>query len=96
MTLDSTCARTAGVVARRIAGETLLVPVTRRAQDMGLFTLNEVGTFVWERLDGTRPVGALVPEIAAAFEVDTQRAREDLLAFVSLLAETGCAGEVAP
>ena len=45
-------ARQPGVISRSIAGETILVPARRRASEMALFTLNEVGSFVWERLDG--------------------------------------------
>lgn len=92
---ESCYARTRGVIARRIAGETILVPVTRRAQDMGLFTLNEVGSFVWERLDGTRGPAALAREVTDAFDVDGATARRDVDAFVALLVGAGCAGEVA-
>ena len=96
MTLDATFTREPGIVARRIAGETLLVPVTRRAREMALFTLNEVGTFVWERLDGGRPLAAIVPEIVDCFDVERERAAVDLREFVELLAQAGCAAEVRP
>ncbi len=96
MNLDATLRRVPGIVARRIAGETILVPVTKRAQEMGLFTLNEVGTFVWERLDGARPLAAIATELTEAFEVDAPRAGEDLLDFTRRLAEAGCAAEVEP
>lgn len=95
MNLDVTLARDAGVIARNIGGETILVPVTRRAQDMGLFTLNEVGTFIWERLDGNRSLRQIANEMTGSFEVEPVQAEEDLLGFASMLAETGCAGEVA-
>ena len=96
MSLARVIGRRNGIVARRIGGETILVPVTRRAQEMGLFTLNEVGTFVWERLDGERPLAEIVDDVTAHYEVEVERAREDLLGFVELLAKAGCAGEVAP
>ena len=96
MSLARVIGRRDGIVARRIGGETILVPVTRRAQEMGLFTLNEVGTFVWERLDGERPLAEIVDDVTAHYEVEVERAREDLLGFVELLAKAGCAGEVAP
>lgn len=96
MNLELRIVRESGIVARAIAGETILVPVSKRAQDMGLFTLNEVGTFVWERLDGERPLAEIAEDLTAAFEVDAARAGEDLLEFVGQLAEAGCAREVAP
>jgi hypothetical protein len=83
--------RAPGVIARTIAGETILVPVRRRAQEMGLFTLNAVGTFVWERLDGQRPLAGIASEVAEAFLVDRARAAEDVVAFASELERTGCA-----
>ncbi len=85
-----------GVVAREIAGETLLVPVRHRAQEMGLFTLNEVGTFLWSRLDGTRSPDALVREVLARFDVDEARVRVDLGEFLGQLREAGCLEEARP
>ncbi len=78
-----------------MAGETILVPVTTRAQEMGLFTLNEVGTFVWERLDGDCSLAALADAISRHFEVDVPRAAADLEGFLGMLREAGCAREVA-
>jgi hypothetical protein len=92
--LECTFARNPGVIARRIAGETILVPIHQRASEMALFTLNEVGTFVWERLDGARPLSSITEEIEAAFEVETQHASADLLEFVDRLEQVGCALEV--
>jgi len=91
--LDATLIRDAGVIARNIGGETILVPVTRRAQDMGLFTLNEVGTFIWERLDGSRSLREIAGEMTSLFEVASNQAEQDLLGFARMLAEAGCAGE---
>lgn len=85
------CAREAGVIARRIAGETILVPTRRRAREMALFTLNEVGSFVWERLDGRADLRALAASVAAHFEVDEAQALADLRAFTRELAAAGCA-----
>ncbi len=93
ITLDSRLARGEGIVARCIAGETILVPVTKRAQEMGLFTLNEVGTFVWDRLDGQRSLGSIAEELTASFDVDLERAGSDLLDFTRQLAAAGCTTE---
>jgi hypothetical protein len=59
---------------------------------MGLFTLNEVGTFVWERLDG-RPLGRIADELVQAFEVEHDQVRADLLDFIGQLEKAGCTGE---
>lgn len=83
--------RAPGVIARRIAGETILVPSRRRAREMALFTLNEVGSFVWERLDGHRAADALAGDVARHFAVEPERAERDLREFLDALAAAGCA-----
>jgi hypothetical protein len=91
MTQESVLRRASGVVARTIAGETILVPVRRRAQEMGLFTLNGVATFVWEALDGVRSLREIAGEVSSRFEVDPAQALADLAAFAGDLERTGCA-----
>ena len=91
MTPESVLCRAEGIVARTIAGEMILVPVRRRAQEMGLFTLNSVGTFVWKALDGTRSLREIAGAVASTFEVDLERACADVAAFAADLERTGCA-----
>lgn len=84
--------RLSGVIARRIADETILVPSTRRAREMALFTLNEVGTFVWEQLDGRRDAASLACEVAKHFDVAGAEAERDVVAFLAELGAAGCLG----
>jgi hypothetical protein len=66
---------------------------------MGLFTLNGVGTFVWQALDGAHSLGEIAGAVAGAFEVDPVRALADIAAFAADLERAGCAtlrGEPAP
>jgi hypothetical protein len=88
---DCVLCRAPGVVARTIAGETILVPVRRRAQEMGLFTLNSVGSFVWKALDGTRSLREIAGAVVDAFEVEPARALADVAAFAADLERSGCA-----
>ena len=99
MTEERVLLRAPGVVARTIAGETILVPVRRRAQEMGLFTLNGVGTFVWQALDGAHSLREIAGAVATAFEVGPAQALADVAAFAADLERAGCAtlrGEQAP
>ena len=82
--------REEGIIARRIADETILVPATRRAREMALFTLNEVGTFVWEHLDGATEIDRLAALVAGEFEVDALRAEADVRRFLADLEAAGC------
>jgi hypothetical protein len=93
MSLDRVLVRAPGIVARTIAGETILVPVRRRAQEMGLFTLNEAGSFVWERLDGAATLGEIAAALHAAFDVDSAGAASDVVAFAADLERAGCVAD---
>ena len=76
-----------GLAIRKIGGETLIVPVRGRlAQLQNLYALNEVGAFIFERLDG-RSARQLRSELAEAFEVAEEDAEEDLVSFLRELRE---------
>jgi len=49
--------------------------------------LNEVGSFVWDRLDGQRTLATIVDEVAATYEVSPDQAHQDVAAFVAALLE---------
>ena len=78
------------VVLRTISGETFLLPVKGDlVKQAELFVLSEVGRFVWDMADGTRGVDDIVPEVVKAFDVEEDRARQDVEAFVERLREYG-------
>jgi hypothetical protein len=77
------------IVCRRVATEIILVPIRHNVREVGLYTLNEVAGFVWDRLDGARPVDALVREVVEEFEVDEQTAREDIEVLLAKLSKIG-------
>lgn len=52
-----------------------------------LHTLNGVGSRIWELLDSTNAIEEIVQEICSEFEVTSEIAREDVLKFVSELAQ---------
>jgi hypothetical protein len=51
--------------------------------------LNELGSLVWERIDGSRTVGQIVESVAQEYDVPVSAAREDVLAFIGELREHG-------
>lgn len=83
-------ARAPDVVPRRIAGETILVPIRgEMARLQALFVLNAVGEEIWNLLDGRRTVADVCAEIARTFEADEATVFEDLEEFLADLAESG-------
>lgn len=76
------------IILRKIAGETILVPVGEDAVRVnGLITVNEVGTLICEQLKEERTVEALVAAVTAQFDVDAQTARADIASFIHTLEE---------
>ena len=83
------------VVARRVAGEYLLVPVRSGAAQMDyIFTANEVGSAIFRLLDGARDGRAIALELAREFDVDEERARLDVVEFLRALCEAQLARPV--
>jgi hypothetical protein len=77
-------------VSRSVGGETFVVPVRAGVADLeAIFTMNEVGTAIWTRLDGQKSVGELARALAAEFDVTEADAAADVAAFVELLASKG-------
>jgi hypothetical protein len=83
------------IVQREVAGETFLVPIRGHLADLqDLFVLNEVGRWLWERLDGMCPLDDLASGVAAEFDVDEGTARRDTESFVQRLVEAELVEEV--
>lgn len=55
------------------------------ANEGELVHLNEVGSRIWELLDGTRSVAQLVDELQAGFDVSSARLRENVTRFLRKL-----------
>lgn len=79
-------------VTRRIAGETILVPVTGNVADLdSVYTLNEVGSFIWHRIDGRQSVKAIAEAVSAEYEVAPERAALDVDELLTALEAKGLA-----
>lgn len=89
-TLKKICKRKDDIVHRRIAGETILVPIRGRLADMQrIFSLNPVGEFIWDELDGSKNLQQISEGIQAFFDVTGPEADADLSAFISELLREG-------
>jgi hypothetical protein len=77
-------------VFRRIVDELILVPIHQDVADMDcIYTMNRVGAFIWENLDGQRTLADLQEAIVKQYEVDPEAAAADLLEFVRELELAG-------
>ena len=79
-------ARATEVAARSLDGEMMIMS----AKDSTLFTLNPVGTVIWQSADGKTTLAEIVEQkIYPEFEVDSEAALKDAEGFVSNLASHG-------
>ena len=82
--------RKSNFVMKDVGGECLLVPIGSRVKDMnGIVTMNATGKCVWELLSEEHSVDDLVAIIAGQFDVDFERARADVRAFVNKIKQIG-------
>lgn len=70
ITLESICKPSEDIVSREIEGELIIVPITAGIGDMEdeLYTLNETGRAIWDRLDGKTPLGDIVKALAEEYD----------------------------
>ena len=80
--------RSPRIVARKTGDEYVLVPVSDAIADMrSVYTLNETGAFIWEKLDGIKNVRDIIAEVEGEFLIDGKTALEDVLSFFHDLRE---------
>jgi hypothetical protein len=88
--VDTVPIRSKDVVFRKIAGEFLLVPISRQAADVdSIYTLNEIGGRIWELIDGEKNIGEISDTIVEEFEVSPDVARADVREFLKNLGDIG-------
>ncbi|MBA4323281.1 MAG: PqqD family protein [Odoribacter sp.] len=81
--LNSILSHSPSVVTRKTGNEYVLVPVANNIADMNsVYTLNETGAFIWEKIDGKRTVGEIIASLTEEYEIDNETASKDVLDFV--------------
>jgi hypothetical protein len=84
------------MVARKIAGEMVLVPIREGTGDLAsIYTLNAVGARIWELLDGVITVSQVIDNITASYKVTPDQAEADILEFLAELERFGAISAVA-
>jgi hypothetical protein len=77
-------------VTRQIAGETIIVPVRDSVADLdAIYTLNEVGSRIWQLIEGPTSIEHIVRRISEEFAVTEDQAAEDTVAFLTELQAIG-------
>ena len=93
--MSDTCAnekliRSRSVVARVVAGETLIVPIRGKVGDLAsIYSFNGTGTLIWRLLESPRTVMELSAAVAQAYDVDPAQAECDVTNFVNEMKAAG-------
>ncbi len=69
--------------ARVVDGEAVLVS----SENGMLHSLNDVGTFIWSRMDGRTDLAAIATSLMAEYDVDRETAYADVESFCQALVE---------
>jgi hypothetical protein len=94
---DGIFARSPRIVGRKIADEFILVPIVGRGADVdAIFTLNHVGAFIWDHLDGRSTGEAIVSAVVEGFDVDRSQAESDYEDFLDQLLHIRAVAAVDP
>lgn len=84
---DAVFAPSEDVVAREIVGELVLVPLTSGVGDLedALYSLNETGRAIWDRLDGQTSLHGVVIELSQEYEAPIEEIEADVMGLVQEL-----------
>jgi hypothetical protein len=78
------------LTTRRIAGETLIVPVKAHVGDLdAIYTLNEVGSRIWQLIVARQTVKQIIATISAEYDVAETEAERDVFELLGSMKEAG-------
>jgi hypothetical protein len=91
LTLKSICLPSEDVVTRVIEGDLIIVPLVAGIGDAGdeIYTLNESGKAIWQKLDGQKSLGEVASELAEEFYSPTGVIEKDVIGFASEMLQRG-------
>ena len=77
-----------GIVEKRLGEELILVPLSDDIAKMSeVFTLNEVGAFIYNNLNGENTLSSVVEIVVNNFDIDKETAIHDVEAFIQVALE---------
>jgi hypothetical protein len=88
--------RDPNIVNRKIAGEVVLVPIRHNVGDLAcIYNLNEVGSRIWELIDGGVTIRQIRDRLVEEYEVTPEQAEADLIEFLGQLEQAGVVSQAA-
>jgi hypothetical protein len=81
--LEQVFVRSLSVVSRRVAGETLIVPVRGKVGDLAsIYSFNEVGSLIWQSMESPKGLAELITVVEQEYSVAHDQAERDVKQFL--------------
>jgi hypothetical protein len=75
--------RSKAVVSRRVAGETLIVPVRGKVGDLAsIYSFNQTGSLIWQALESPKSASELISIVEQEYAVSREQAEQDVKQFL--------------
>jgi hypothetical protein len=96
VTMEAVCRPSEGVVARDIQGELIIVPIKSGIGSLedDIFSLNETGRAIWDRLDGKKTLKEIKDELAKDYEASPSEIEKDILGIAEELLQKGILDQI--
>jgi hypothetical protein len=88
LTLQEIYLKKSQFATRKVGKEMVLVPLKNNIATMDeMFTMNEVGCFIWESIDGRNNENVILTSVIEAFDIDLKTAEHDYDTFLESLSK---------
>jgi hypothetical protein len=88
MNIYSILRRREDIVFRKIEDEYVLVPMAASSEDVEcIFNLNEIGSSIWEKVDGHKFLQDILNELCSEYEGDRETIEAEAIEFINNLRE---------
>src|SRR6202046_3646286 len=82
--------RSQAVVSRRVAGETLVVPVRGKVGDLAsIYSFNQTGSLIWQSLETPKGLSELITTVENEYAVEQEQAERDVVQFLNDMLSVG-------
>lgn len=82
-------------IFRKIVDETILVPVKQNVAELNcIYSLNEVGSFLWQKLTEPQELSSLQSAVLSEFDASPEQVAVDISQFLTDLISFGAVQEV--
>src|SRR5690606_26259359 len=91
---DRKIVRSNNFIFRQIVEELVLVPIRQNVAELdSIYTLNELGAFIWGKLESPKSHTEIEEAVLADFEIDVETVRTDIQTFIDELGSIGAVEE---